>query len=167
MKTQRSIAICLVTVLILAMLAVPGTASAAKGQGNAPPPAPPPGPVPPPPVGLNCRATTVLQPTPFGQTIAATGTAVKRSDKNGLRQTFTVEADAAVAAGTVFAVFVNGTSLAGTITMALPLGAVVAIGTLDLSNANAALPVGVNPVCAITSVVVTDAAGNILLTGSF
>jgi len=161
----KAIAMSLVALLALAMLAVPGPALAAKGQGNAPPPAP--GQVPP-PAGANCRATIALQPTDFGLTLVASGNAVKRSDKNGLRQTFTVEVDALVPAGTVFAVFVNGTSLAGTITMAVPVGAVVAIGTLDLSNANAtALPLGVDPVCGITSVVVTDTDGNIILSGSF
>jgi len=144
MRTKIT-AITLAAALTLAIVAVSGQASAA-----------------------DCRVRIGLAPTAFGSALAATGSAEKRSQKNGARQTFTVEVDAAVPAGTVFAVFVNGTSLAGTITMAIPLGAVIAIGTLDLSNANGtALPTGVNPTCAVSSVLVSDGDGNILLSGSF
>ena len=140
----RTTAIVLTAALAFTIIGVPGQASAA-----------------------DCRVRIGLAPTASGSALAATGKAEKRSQKLGARQTLTVEADAAVAA--VFVNGANGVSLAGTITMALPLGAVVAVGTLDLSNANVTpLPAGVDPVCAISAIVVTDSVSfDPILIGSF
>jgi len=145
--TTKTIAMSLVAIVVLVMLAVPETASSANGD---------------------CRAKISLDPTAFGQAIGASASVEKRSQKNGRRQKLTVEVDAIVPDGTVFAVFVNNASLAGTITMVLPLGQQIAIGTLDLSNANGApLPLGVDPVCSLGAVTVTDVDGNVILNGSF
>lgn len=148
----KATAMTLVAVLALGMLAIPGTASAAKAQQA-------------PGAANQCGAKIRLQATPAGQALAAAGNASKRVSKG--RQVFVVEVNGLIPAGTVFAVFVNGTTLAGTLTMALPLGAVRSVGALDLDTNLGALPLGVDPVCAITSVVVSDLAGNIILSGSF
>jgi len=154
MRMKSIVAASLVAVLGLSMLAVPGTASAAKGAANVPP------------GGVNnCGAKIRLQTTAFGLSLAAVANATKRAAKG--RQVLTVEVNALVPTGTLFAVFVNGTTLAGTITMAVPLGAVRAIGALDLDTNLGPLPLGVDPVCSITSVVVTDVAGNIVANGTF
>src|SRR5262249_3743511 len=156
MRTKSLVAASLVAVLSLSMLAVPGTASAAKGQGNAPQQ----------PGGVNqCGQKIRLQTTAFGLAFAARANATKRAAQG--RQVFTVEVTGLVPDGTVFVVFVNGDTLAGTLTMAVPLGAVRSIGRLDLDTNLGPLPLGVDPVCSITSVLVTDLAGNIVASGSF
>jgi len=72
-----------------------------------------------------------------------------------------VEVDVDVPDGTPLFVFVNGEP-AGMITF-IPGSA-----TLELSNTNGArLPSGVDPVCSIGPVAVTDADGTTILFGSF
>ena len=96
------------------------------------------------PAWADCRNNSALSITPAGAAIDASGTVDVRGE--GTRQRFKVSIDARVADGTTFEVFVNS-QLAGTITIAL--GA----GELDLNNQNGAvLPIGVDPVCSVSSV---------------
>src|SRR5262249_30765333 len=92
----KATAMTLVAVLALGMLAIPGTASAAKAQQA-------------PGAANQCGAKIRLQATPAGQALAAAGNASKRVSKG--RQVFVVEVNGLIPAGTVFAVFVNGTTL--------------------------------------------------------
>lgn len=107
----------------------------------------------------DCQKKVALNATALGVSLDASGTAEARAQ--GTRERFKISIDARVPDGTTYNVFVNG-NLAGTIT--IQLGA----GELQLQNDNGAvLPAGVSPVCAITSVSVTDGAGQAILTGSF
>ena len=110
-----------------------------------------------------CAKKINLVASPAGKAIAARGTAaVRTAAKIGfVQQNFEVSMRAAVADGTTFMVFANGLP-AGTITIVLGNGVL----SLDNEPPNV-LPAGVDPVCSIGPVVVTDAAGNTILSGSF
>jgi hypothetical protein len=109
----------------------------------------------------DCRDRISLSPPSDGESVDAIGRAEIRSNDSGARQTFTVEVDVDVPEGTPLFVFANGEP-AGMITFA------PGIATLELSNADGVrLPSGVDPVCSIGPVAVTDADGTTLLTGSF
>lgn len=105
-----------------------------------------------------------LAATANGRKIGASGYARVRS-RDG-RQTFNCEAEARVAAGTRYAVFVtNGgqTVRAGTIRITS-----VGEGEIELKNYDGkTLPAGVAPVTGITRVTVQDSAGRTILSGSF
>ncbi len=97
----------------------------------------------------DCGVRTSLS-APDGAVVAASGVAYVGSLGDGAQQTFTVQVDAAVPDGTQLMVFANGEP-AGMITVT------GGTGTLDLSNVNGPLPAGVDPVCGIGPVWVTDA----------
>src|SRR5262245_47646848 len=106
-----------------------------------------------------CDRTIRLTATPAGRAIMADGRARLRSDARN-RQSFRVESTAFVPDGTVLRVFANGV-LAGTATVAFNRA------TLDVNNRLNPLPAGLDPVCAITQVLVADPAGTTILTGMF
>jgi len=108
----------------------------------------------------DCGERTVLSSTPDGDEVAASGVSMVSSLNDGAQQTLIVGVGVAVPDATPLFVFTNGLP-AGTFTVA------GGIGTLNLSNVNDVLPAGVDPVCAIGPVWVTDADGTTLLTGSF
>jgi len=110
-----------------------------------------------------CAKKINLVASPAGKAIAARGTAaVRTAAKIGfVQQNFEVAMRAAVADGTTFMVFANGLP-AGTITIVLGTGVL----SLDNEPPNV-LPAGVDPVCSIGLVVVTDGAGNTILSGTF
>ena len=109
-----------------------------------------------------CAKKINLVASPAGKAIAARGTAaVRTAAKIGFVQNFEVAMRAAVADGTTFMVFANGLP-AGTITIVLGTGVL----SLDNEPPNV-LPAGVDPVCSIGLVVVTDGAGNTILSGTF
>ena len=110
-----------------------------------------------------CAKKINLVASPAGQAIAASGKARVRAFLNGgfLDQDFVVEMAAVVPDGTTFMVFANGLP-AGTITIVLGTGVL----SLDNEPPNV-LPAGVDPVCSIGPVVVTDGAGNTILSGTF
>jgi len=113
------------------------------------------------PAAAGCADKIDLSPTSDGEAVDARGLAYLRSDEEGAKQTFTVAVDAAVPDGTQLFVFANGTPV-GTITIT------PGVATLDLSNANGVrFPSGVESVCSIGQVSVTDEAGTPLLVGSF
>ena len=87
----------------------------------------------------DCRERTSLSPPSDGESVDAIGRAQVQSNDSGERQTFTVEVDVDVPEGTPLFVFANGDRL----------------------------PSGVDPVCSIGPVLVTDADGATVLTGSF
>lgn len=89
----------------------------------------------------------------------ADGRARLRSDARA-RQSFRVEITAFVPDGTVLSVFANGV-LAGTAAVAFNRA------VLDVNNRANPLPAGLDPVCAITQVLVADPAGTTILTGMF
>ncbi len=98
--------------------------------------------------------------TSTGIAADASGTAEARAKDDG-RQRIKVSADARVADGTTFAVYING-MLARTMTFAL------GSGEAEINNTNGALlPLGVGNVCAAASVEVKDASGMVVLTGQF
>ena len=108
-----------------------------------------------------CADKIDLSPTSDGESVDARGLAYLRSDEAGAEQTFTVAVDVAVPDGTQLFVFANGAPV-GTITIA------PGIATLDLSNADGVrFPPGVDSVCSIGHVSVTDEAGTPLLVGTF
>jgi len=110
-------------------------------------------------VAAACREAISLSPPSESESVDGIGRAVIQSDDS--QQTFTVEVDIDVPSGTPLYVFANGEP-AGTITF-LPGAA-----TLELSTANGGrLPSGLDPVCSIGPIWVTDAVGTTLLTGSF
>ena len=122
-----------------------------------------------------CADKIDLFPTSDGEAVDARGLAYLRSDEAGAKQNFTVAVDVAVPEGcqrfgvatlvavpegTQLFVFANETPV-GTITIA------PGVTTLDVSNADGVrfLP-GVDSVCSIGRVSVTDEAGTPLLVGS-
>ena len=110
-------------------------------------------------VAADCRERISLSPPSQDESIDAVGRAEIRS--SDAQQSFTVEVDVDVPDGTPLFVFVNGEP-AGMITF-IPGSA-----TLELSNTNGArLPSGVDPVCSIGPVAVTDGDGTTILFGSF
>jgi len=113
----------------------------------------------PPYVVADCLERISLSPPSEGEGVDGVGLAAISSTDS--RQTFTVEVDIDVPAGTPLYVFANGEP-AGTITF-LPGAA-----TLELSTASGGrLPSGLDPVCSIGPIWITDAVGTTLLTGSF
>ncbi len=108
----------------------------------------------------DCADKIDLFPTSDGEAVDARGLAYLRSDEAGAKQNFTVAVDVAVPEGTQLFVFANETPV-GTITIA------PGVTTLDVSNADGVrfLP-GVDSVCSIGRVSVTDEAGTPLLVGS-
>jgi len=106
-----------------------------------------------------CSRTIRLKATPAGLAIRADGRARVRSDARG-RQSFVVEITAVVPNGTVLSVSANGVA-AGTATVMFNRA------VLDLNNAAAPLPAGLDPVCGITQLLVADPAGTVILTGMF
>ena len=110
-------------------------------------------------VAADCRERISLSPPSEGESIDGAGRAEITS--NGSQQAFTVEVDIDVPDGTPLFVFANGEP-AGMITF------IPGVAMLELSNASGArLPSGLDPVCSIGPVWVTDADGTTLLTGSF
>jgi len=113
----------------------------------------------------DCLETINLSPPSEAEQVAAIGGAEVRSqtasERAGEQQAFTVAVGLDVPDGTSLFVFANGEP-AGTMTVA------GGVGRLELSNADGArLPAGVDPVCGIGPVWVTDADGTTLLAGSF
>lgn len=94
----------------------------------------------------DCGLRTVLS-APADAAVAASGVALIYG--SGAEQTFTVQVNAAVPDGTQLMVHANGKS-AGMITV------IGGHGTLSLSKANGPLPAGLDPVCEISSIWVTD-----------
>jgi len=109
----------------------------------------------------DCRQAINLAATSDGEDIGASGRVEIRSSDSDDVQTFTVEAGVAVPDGTPLFVFVNGRP-AGTMTVDLGVGALDLVGEADRP-----LTGGVDSVCSIGPVWVTDAGGTALLTGSF
>jgi len=112
----------------------------------------------------DCQKSIRLVASPAGKVIAADARARVRAQTRTptfVKQDFVVEMSAAVANGTTFMVFANAQPV-GTITI------VFGVGRLVVNNDGAnVLPAGANPVCAISSIIVTDAAGNTILSGTF
>ena len=130
-----------------------GVANYAAAKGGLPPVQP---------VG-GCGKSINLTASPAGTLIGASGKARVRASLNAgfLNQDFVVEMAAVVPDGTTFMVFANGLP-AGTITIALGRG------RLAVTNVPpSVLPAGTDPVCSILPVIVTDGAGNTILSGSF
>ena len=100
------------------------------------------------------RKTVPLSPTEAGIGIDASGRVEVRA--RGWEQHFEVGMDAAVADGTTFIVFTNGLP-AGTITIAS--GA----GDFYINNNDQVLPVGVDPVCDMSTVEIRDGNNRVLL----
>jgi len=116
---------------------------------------------PPAATAADCVEGITLSPTAVGKEIAASGRALVRSNGGSARQTFTVHVGLVVPVGTSLFVFANGEPV-GTMTVG------PGIATLDVSDADGErLPPGVDPVCSIGPVWVTDTSGTALLTGSF
>ena len=101
--------------------------------------------------GAGCGDRIVLSVTADGDAVAASGVAYVGSDEASMTQTFSVQVSAGVSDGTQLLVFANGLP-AGTVTVA------GGMATLHLSAATGALPAGVDPVCEIGPIWVTDAA---------
>jgi len=130
-----------------------GVANYAAAKGGLPPVQPAGG----------CAKGINLTASPAGQAIAAKGKARVRAVLNAgfLDQDFVVEIAALVPDGTTFMVFANGLP-AGTITI------VLGHGFLAVTNVPpSVLPAGTDPVCSIRPVIVTDAAANTILSGTF
>ncbi|MBI4637081.1 MAG: hypothetical protein HY727_12095 [Candidatus Rokubacteria bacterium] len=106
----------------------------------------------------DCREKIDLAPTSAGVATDTSGKAEVRA--RGSRQRFKVSMDSRVADGTTYLVFANGLP-AGTITIAL------GDGELELDSKYKGLPEGVDPVCGITTVDITDATGLVVLQGNF
>ena len=110
-------------------------------------------------VAADCRERISLSPPAESDSVDGIGRAEIRA--NDAQQIFTVEVDVDVPDGTPLFVFANGEP-AGMITF------VPGVATLELNNTNGArLPSGLDSVCSIGPVWVTDADGTTLLTGSF
>ncbi len=141
------------TATITSLVLLLGVANYAAAKGGLPPVQP---------VG-GCAKGINLTASPAGKAIAASGKARVRAIPNAgfLNQDFVVEMAALVPDGTTFMVFANGLP-AGTITIAL------GHGRLAVTNVPpSVLPAGTDPVCSILPVIVTDGAGNTILSGSF
>jgi len=112
----------------------------------------------------DCAKSIRLAVSPAGKAIAADGRARVRAQTRAagfVKQDLVVEMSAAVPNGTTFMVFANAQPV-GTITI------VFGVGRLVVNNDGAnVLPAGANPVCAISSIIVTDGAGNTILSGTF
>lgn len=107
----------------------------------------------------DCFNKISLSPTDVGVANDISGKVA--FEENGSSQRFKVSMDARVADGTTFVVFANGMP-AGMITITL------GSGELDLNNHDGAiLPAGLDPICNISSVLVTDGAGNPVIEGIF
>ena len=106
-----------------------------------------------------CDKNIRLVATAAGANANADGRARLRSDDRN-RQSLRVEITVAFRDGTPLSVTANGIA-AGT--------AVVIVGraVLDLNNRVDPLPAGLDPVCSITQIAVSDPAGTVILTGSF
>ena len=112
----------------------------------------------------DCDKTIRLVASPAGKVIAADGKVrvrAKTVSPTFVKQNYALEMSALVPNGTTFMVFNNGLP-AGTVTITF------GVGRLALDNeAGHVLPAGTDPVCSITTVIVTDAAGNTILSGTF
>jgi len=98
----------------------------------------------------DCGDRIVLSATADGAAVAASGVAYVGSMEASAQQTFSVLVSIAVPDGTQLLVIANG----------LPAGTVTVAGgraALDLNNATGPLPAGVDPVCQIGPIWVTDA----------
>ena len=105
----------------------------------------------------DCSDRITLSATPEGEAVAARGVAYVRSIESDSQETFLVNVNADLADGTQLLVFANGES-AGTINVA------GGSGTLTVS---APLSSGMDSVCTIGPVWVTDAATTVLIDGTF
>ena len=115
--------------------------------------------------GADCLEAISLSPPSEAEQLAVIGGAEVRSqtagERAGEQQAFTVAVGLNVPDGTSLFVFANGEP-AGTMTVA------GGVARLELSNADGTrLPAGVDPVCGIGPVWITDADGTTLLAGSF
>ena len=112
----------------------------------------------------DCQKSIRLVASPAGKAIAADGRARVRAQTRTptfVKQDLVVEMSALVPNGTTFMVFANGQPM-GTITI------VFGVGRLVVNNEGAnVLPVGADPVCSIKTIIVTDGAGNTILSGTF
>src|ERR1043166_8914905 len=112
----------------------------------------------------DCDKTARFVASPAGKVIAADGRVRVRAQTRTptfVKQNYVLEMSALVANGTTFMVFNNGLP-AGTVTINF------GVGRLALDNeAGHVLPAGTDPVCSIRPVVVTDANGTVILSGSF
>ena len=112
----------------------------------------------------DCDKTIRLLASPAGKVIAADGRVrvrAKTVSPTFVKQNYVLEMSALVPNGTTFMVFNNGLP-AGTVTITF------GVGRLLLDNEGGkVLPAGTDPVCSITTVIVTDAAGNTILSGTF
>lgn len=107
----------------------------------------------------DCLNKISLSPTAVGVANDISGNV--SFEEKGASQRFKVSMDARVADGTTFVVYVNGMP-AGMITITL------GSGELDINNHDGAiLPAGLDPVCNISSVLVTDGAANPVIEGRF
>ena len=107
----------------------------------------------------DCRKRANLTATAAGAGLNLSGHTEVR--EQGGRQKFKLSMDARVANGTTFIVMANGAA-AGTITI------VAGDGEQEVKNYDGqTLPAAVNPVCTVGPVVVTNAAGVPVLSGSF
>jgi len=112
----------------------------------------------------DCSKTIRLVASPAGKVIAADGRVRVRAQTRTptfVKQNYVLEMSALVPNGTTFMVFNNGLP-AGTVTINFGVGRLA----LDNEGANV-LPAGTDPVCSITTVIVTDGAGNTILSGTF
>ena len=104
-----------------------------------------------------CLDSTTLSATPDGQAVAARGAAYVRSIEGDSNPMFMVSVDVDVPDGTALLVFANGE----------PAGTIIVAGQRGTLNVSAPLPSGMDPVCAIGPVWVTDAASTVLVDGGF
>ena len=118
----------------------------------------------------------LLAPTPAGDLIGAEGDAKVVKTAAGL-QDFMVDIEAVdpatetpiLPAGTTFTVKVNGGVLAGTAVLDAAGGAVLELSNdpVHLTEGASAIPAGFPDVLTIKTIQVYDAAGNLVLSGSF
>ncbi len=116
--------------------------------------------------GSRIERQIVLTPTAIGGNIDASGDA--RVRKDGPREDFKTEIDARVANGTVYRVYVTNSQFPNQLNLAGRIVIVAGGGQLEISNENGrVLPRGVAPVIKIQTVVVKNAAGQVVLRGRF
>lgn len=108
----------------------------------------------------------VLHPSALGRSTDTSG--VARVRKDGARQVFKVSMDARVANGRVYRVYITNSAHPGRTYLAGRIVIRLGRGGLSLSNANGVrLRPSVAPVLRIKTVTVRNAAGKIVLRGSF
>src|SRR5215510_10643640 len=111
----------------------------------------------------DCDRQINLTASAAGVAIGARGKARVRARfrPDRVQQDFRVEMDANVDNGTTFLVFANGQP-AGTITIVFRVGTLVVT-----TDGGQAIQAGLDPVCNIGPVIITDGGGTTVLSGSF